>query len=112
MSNPSLSEADGRDTKGRFAPGNKASKGNPHAKRVNRLRTTILKAVTPAEMREVIAELLTKAKCGDVAAIKLLFEYTIGKPKEQVEVDAVGGGLTFIVRAAEKKGKDEDEQED
>ena len=71
-----------RDRGGRFVPGNKAAKGNPNAKLTAKLRSVILRAVTEAEMRAVTKKLVESAKGGDLAATRLLFEYTIGKPLE------------------------------
>ena len=48
-------------------------------RRVARLRSTLLKAVTPADLREVMASLLAKAKAGEVAAIKELFQRAYGR---------------------------------
>src|SRR4051794_12760335 len=71
---PSTTGANGRGGAGRFAPGNKLAKGNPHAKRVARLRAALLKAVSPADLREVIGALLTAAKGGDVPAARELLQ--------------------------------------
>ena len=42
-----------RDASGKFAQGNPGGPGNPHAKRVGELRTALLDAVTPEDMRAV-----------------------------------------------------------
>lgn len=89
-----------RDSAGRFLKGNPGGPGNPNSKRVARLRQTLLKAVTPDDMREVVMEMLNKAKCGDMVAAKLLLEYTIGKPKDTVELEATGVSLTYIIKEA------------
>ena len=39
MANPSRNGADGRDERGRFAPGNPGGPGNPHAKQTGKLRS-------------------------------------------------------------------------
>lgn len=79
---------EGRDGKGRFAPGNKASKGNPHAQRVHRLRSVLIRATTPARMAKVIDTLLSLAEAGDVQAAKLVLAYTLGPPPQQLAVTA------------------------
>jgi hypothetical protein len=72
----------GRDGGGRFAPGNQYAKGNPHAAHVARLRAALLHAVSPDDMREVVAKLVEKAKTGDVPAVRELIERTTGRVLE------------------------------
>ena len=72
--------ADKREANGRFAKGNKGGPGNPFARQVAALRQTLLNRTTPKDFEEIADELIKKAKTGDVAAIKLLFQYTLGKP--------------------------------
>jgi hypothetical protein len=71
---------DKREANGHFAKGNKGGPGNPFARQVAALRQTLLNRATPKDFEEVADELIKKAKTGDVAAIKLLFQYTLGKP--------------------------------
>ena len=77
---PSTTASNGRGERGRFGPGNKYAKGNPHARRVARLRAELLRTVTPADMREVATALLNQAKAGDVAAAKELLQRLLGPP--------------------------------
>ncbi len=87
MSNaPSANGGNGRDGSGRFAKGYGGGPGNPHARRVARFRSALLKAVTPADVREVVATLLAQAKSGDVPAIRELFQRLLGPP---VELDMI-----------------------
>lgn len=95
---PSTTEANGRDTKGRFGAGNRAAKGNPHAAKVARLRAAMLNAVEPADVRDVVAGLLTQAKAGDIPAIKELLQRLLGPP---VELDFVERMGTLEQRIAE-----------
>ncbi len=81
--------SNGQDAKGRFKKGNKASEGNPFARRAARLRTIALAAVTDQDVRAVVQKLLGQAKAGDVAAAKLLLAYVIGKPTQAVDPDRV-----------------------
>jgi len=71
-----------RDNRGRFAKGNPGGPGNPNARHAAALRSTIREAVTPEDMAEVMRVLLDKAKAGELAAIRELFDRTIGKPTE------------------------------
>ncbi len=75
-------DGSGRTRAGRFAPGNKAAVGNPHARRVARLRSAMLKAVTPADMKAIVAKLVADAKAGSVASAREVLERTLGKPQE------------------------------
>jgi len=80
--------SNGRDHQGRFGPGNQASKGrsNPHAKRVAELRSAFLEAVTPDDIREVVAALKAQALEGNVQAARVLLDRVLGPP-EAVDVE-------------------------
>ena len=84
MSPPSRNgDNGGRDpATGRFAPGWKGGTGNPHAKQVGQLRSALMAAVTPKDMRAVAAKLIQMARDGDIRAIKELLDRTLGKPQE------------------------------
>jgi hypothetical protein len=58
---PSPTESNGRGPSGKFGVGNSCAKGNPFAKRVARLRSALFKAITPADLRDVLATLLKQA---------------------------------------------------
>ena len=45
-----------------------------------KLRAALIEAVSEADIREAIAVLMAKVRSGDVAAIKELFDRSIGKP--------------------------------
>src|SRR5262245_33980244 len=87
MSDNINTDATQRDAKGRFGKGNRGGPGNPYARQTAKLRQAMLDAVTPEDMQEVIAALKAKAKSGDVAAIRLMLQYTIGKPVEPIDPD-------------------------
>jgi len=84
---PSPTASNGRGTNGKFRPGNRCAKGNPFAKRVARLRSALFKTVSPADLRDVVAALLTQSKAGDVASIKELLQRLLGPPES---VDLMG----------------------
>jgi hypothetical protein len=86
---PAATEKTGRDAQGRFATGNPGGPGNPFGRRVAELRKVMLECVTDSEMRIVVGELMVQAKCGNLTAIKLLFQYVVGKPAATVDPDAV-----------------------
>jgi hypothetical protein len=68
-----------RNADGRFAAGNKATKGNPFAPRVAQLRSVLMETVSDDDMRGVVQTLVALAKGGDVAAIKLLLDRLLGR---------------------------------
>jgi hypothetical protein len=79
---------------GRFAKGNKGGPGNPFTKKVNQLRSALLRASTPKDVKEVMAALLKEAKAGDVAAAKEWLDRTVGKAPQAVAItDAEGESL-------------------
>src|SRR3712207_2376453 len=91
MSNtPSTTAGNGRGEGGRFGPGNKYARGNPHVRRVARLRAELLRAVRPADLRDVAMALLAQAKAGDVAAAKELLQRLLGPPVELDLLERLG----------------------
>ena len=76
---PSPAGPNGRDTKGRFTPGNSIGRGNPYAKRVQRLRAALLEAVTEQDIQDIVATLVSAAKNGDTVAAREVLDRTIGK---------------------------------
>ena len=86
---PEKKPTSGRDERGRFAPGNGGGPGNPFARRVAKLRAALVQRVTEEDMAHIAEQLIAQAKLGNVAAIKLLFQYVLGKPAEPVNPDTV-----------------------
>ena len=68
-----------RDKNGRFTPGNPGGPGNPHAGQVAQLRAAILEAVGTDDVVAIIAQLVRKAREGDLAAAREVLDRTIGK---------------------------------
>jgi hypothetical protein len=81
--------ANGHDARGRFAKGNRGGPGNPFARQTAALRRALTAAVTEADMQAVAGQLVTQAKLGHLAAIKLLLAYVLGKPAEPVNPDTL-----------------------
>ncbi len=79
--------APGRDGKGRFARGNKYGPGNPFARQTAALRSALLRQLTEEQVEKVAALLLQKALGGDLAAIRLVLLYAVGKPTPAVNPD-------------------------
>lgn len=69
-----------RDNKGRFTPGNKAATGNPMAKKVQQLRSALIRCVKVQDVQDIAKALIEEAKHGDTGAAKLLLERTLGPP--------------------------------
>jgi hypothetical protein len=89
MSSPSANGTNGRKSNGQFAKGNPGGPGNPYARRVARLRATLLDAVGEVGIAEIVQKLVSAAKGGDVQAAKLVLSYTLGKPVESIHPDAL-----------------------
>jgi hypothetical protein len=77
----------GRDNKGRFAKGNKGGPGNPFARKVAELRAALVNFVTEDDMKHLCFVLKMRAEGGDMVAMKLLFQYVLGKPAVAVDPD-------------------------
>src|SRR4051812_2623968 len=78
-----------RTEQGHFARGNKGGPGNPHARQMARLRRAFLDAVSDEDMAEVTRTVLAKAKGGDLAAARLLYQYGQGRPPAMPDPDAL-----------------------
>ena len=72
---PSLN---GRGQNGRFLRGNGGGPGNPLSAKCNRLRSAMLRSVSPQDMRDLIAKLIELGKNGDVSAIKEVLTRSVG----------------------------------
>jgi hypothetical protein len=81
--------ASGRDAGGRFAKGNVGGPGNPFARPVAALRQALLHTVTEEDVQDLAGRLLVSARGGDVAALKLLLAYVLGRPAEVVDADTL-----------------------
>ncbi|HEY1859535.1 MAG TPA: hypothetical protein VGG61_04230 [Gemmataceae bacterium] len=79
----------GREASGRFAKGNTGGPGNPFARKTAALRRAFCEAVTEDDVRSLAQQLLVKAREGDLAAVKVLFAYAIGRPTEAVDPDTL-----------------------
>ena len=89
MSNPTdpidpSANGDGRDTKGRFKPGNRGGPGSPLARHSRQLRErlndALFKVCSPDRLATAIDAVLKLAEAGDVAALRLLLERIAGPP--------------------------------
>ena len=79
---------EGRDRKtGRFLKGNKSGTGNPYAHRIAQLRAALFQSVTPDDVKTIAVRLVNCAKTGDLTAIKMVFDYCIGRPSKDDQCD-------------------------
>src|SRR5262245_42233545 len=85
--NPIPEKPTGRNRDGTFKQGNAGGPGNPFGRRTAELHRIVLGAVTEEQMRRATEILIEKALGGETAAIRLLFQYTLGKPREAVNPD-------------------------
>ena len=84
---PSTPDTDGRDRRGRFATGNRLSKGNVAARKAAQCRAKLFATVTTRDFAAVVKQLVEQAKAGESWAVKLLFAYMIGEPLP-LDIDA------------------------
>ena len=99
---PSLTEpSGGRDpATGKFLAGNAFAQGNPHAKRVGELRTAMLEAVTPRDLRAIVKKLIAQAKAGDVIAAREVLDRSLGKASQTIYAELRQG---FILEMTDEQ---------
>jgi hypothetical protein len=73
---------------GRFLPGNKLGKGNPHYRKLAENRSAALAAVSPEQIGQLFRKWFELALAGDGHAMRLICDYCIGRPVEVVDADA------------------------
>ena len=83
---PSPNGGNGCGPDGRYLPGNGGGPGNPLGKQVQQIRSALLNAITPEDIKAIVARLIQKAKGGDIAAAKVVFERALG-PAEAYDVE-------------------------
>lgn len=86
MTTPSINGDNGRDQTGRFVAGNRLGQGNPHIRKVSRLRSMLLNCVSDEDFQAVIAKLVEEAKQGELGAIRELLDRMLGKPERTLSV--------------------------
>ena len=70
-----------RDEGGRFKKGWKGGPGVPKGSKGAEFRAMLNKAVTPDDFIRVTRTLVKKAKAGDMTAIKIFYDRTLGPPQ-------------------------------
>jgi hypothetical protein len=77
----------GRDSAGLFADGHAGGPGNPRARSTSRIRAAMMKAVTDADVEEIVRKLVALAKSGDVPATRELFDRLLGRPGQTAIIE-------------------------
>lgn len=79
----------GRDSRGRFMPGNKLARGNAGQRERGRLRRALDRAVSNADLDRVIASMVHRARRGDVRAARLLLDRIGGTSRAEADTETV-----------------------
>ena len=96
---PSTTAPNGNDhaPDGRFAKGNHAAIGNPHAQRVAQLRSLLFSAVSDEDLKAIVAKVVEQAKAGDMAAAREVLDRCLGKSVAAVNLDVSGPPHGFTI---------------
>jgi hypothetical protein len=78
---------EGRESNGQFAKGNPGGPGNPYARQVAAMRLRALDGVSGDDVEAILAKMVELAKAGDVAAARLVLQYTLGRPVASAHPD-------------------------
>ena len=80
---PASNGNNGRDSKGKFAPGNKLGRGNPNYNEIRAYKQKIREAFGPAEVIEVLRGMAKLFRDeGNVTAGQTFLAYVIGRPSQ------------------------------
>jgi len=99
--------SEGRDSTGRFLPGQAIvrSPGRPKRETETRFLDTIISAMSPDKWRGIVDRAITDAIAGDFRARQWLSEYLIGKPPQILALHASDAMLLAeIVRQFGERG--------
>ena len=77
-----------RDEKGHFLKGNKGGPGRPKKKREKRYYEIALSAVPLNQWRRIFRKAAQQAEAGDGVARRFLADYLLGRPTQEVRLDA------------------------
>lgn len=86
-SKPRTIGADGRTNEGKFTKGNQCSVGNKSRtdEKAKALKQALLEVINEEDIKEIFKGLAKKAKAGDVAAAKEIFDRLWGRAKQEVD---------------------------
>ncbi len=84
---PCDAASNGRQTNGQFARGNAFGCGNPTARKMAALRSSLLKSVDDGTLDQIGRKLVEASLQGDWVACRLLLEYAVGKARPAPDAD-------------------------
>jgi hypothetical protein len=87
--NENDAKAKDRDLLGKFMAGNPGGPGNPYNRQIAMFKRAIQSATTPEEARALTRKIYDMAMEGNLAAAKIYFTYTVGKPDKPIDPDRV-----------------------
>ncbi|KKM19146.1 hypothetical protein LCGC14_1658590 [marine sediment metagenome] len=107
-SKPRTVGADGRTKEGKFVKGNQCSVGNKSKtnEKSKALKQALIEAIDEKDIRAICRGLARKAKKGDVAAAKEIFDRLWGRAKQEVEIGAEDNLKSFIGWLVGRNGDD------
>ena len=92
-------ETNGRAANGQFLRGHAVrSPGNPQIAQLAAWRSAFARAVSADDMEAVVRSLVESAKSGDLDAIKILLDRTLGKPVQPIDVDLAADVRTAVAQ--------------
>ena len=93
-------QAGGRGPGGQFGAGNKVGPGNPFARKTAEMRQAIQDAVTAEDLADVARVIRVLALGGNLAAARLIFSYSAGKPAQGADPDTLDAHELEVRRGA------------
>jgi hypothetical protein len=78
-----------RDARGRFATGNRGGPGNPFARQTAAMHRALCAEVSKEDLAAMTRKLKEMALAGNMAALKLLFSYVVGRPQAATNPDTL-----------------------
>lgn len=70
-----------------YSKGRHSTKAKGIDKRKNEYKQLLRESVTPEDFKNLIEVVKTKALNGDIKAIQLMFDYTLGRPTQSIDLD-------------------------
>ncbi|OWY70533.1 hypothetical protein B7486_13000 [cyanobacterium TDX16] len=109
---PIRNGGNGRDSNGKFAPGNPGGPGNPSVRKTRAISNAFRKAITDRDLRAIALALVRQARAGDVQAAIAVLDRVLGKPVNRIEMlgaerDAAGPQFSgLLIRIVDSKGRE------
>ena len=70
-----------------FSKGRHSTKAKGFDRRKNEYKKLLRESVTPEDFKRLLEVVKSKAFEGDIKAIQLLLDYTLGRPTQSIEID-------------------------